>query len=537
MRALLPSLTEIVFLAALWLLGLLVAMPLRRRARPAGGAAHAPLSTPRALFVYASRPAAVLLLTWLALAARDNLAAAGGWTWMNPAHLDAWVAFWSCILALAVAEGVGRHVYERRGQTLPIPDLLMNIARAALVLLAAFLVLKFQLGVNIAPLLASTALVTAVIGFALQGVLGNLLSGLSLHLTRSVVPTDWVRIDDVEGEVIQTNWRETRLRSVAGHVFVIPNTKVAEAKVQNMTRPDPLRRHAVDVGASYTDAPGEVIEALVESALSVPEVLREPAPTAVLAEFKDFGVNYQLRFWSRRYFDRSILEGDVRRMVWYQFHRRGLEIPFPMSDKLLNDLVEVIQHQRHMPSSEEELRAVVSDLHRSDLCTKLCVDDAGAPLLREPDLDALSREVRRQRYTRGEALFRQGEAGGSFYVLVRGIVGGSVEHADGTPPAKFELQPGAVFGEMSLMTGLPRMATMTAAGEVEVLEVGPEAFKRLLGAHERVPEILSRLAAARAASNAEAYSKLKSMNGVNVADSLHKDGVLARLMRLIGRRA
>ena len=69
---------------------------------------------------------------------------------------------------------------------------------------------------------SSPALLTAVVGFALQGVLGNLLGGMSLHLTRSVVPGDWVRVGEEEGRVIETNWRETRLRTLGGHTIGEP---------------------------------------------------------------------------------------------------------------------------------------------------------------------------------------------------------------------------------------------------------------------------------------------------------------------------
>ena len=239
--------------------------------------------------------------------------------------------------------------YRLRGKLLPVPDLLRHIIRGALLIAAAFAVLHLKLGINIAPLLGASALVTAVVGFALQGVLGNLLAGHVAARRPLRRPGDWVAIGDIEGEVIQTNWRETRLRTIGGHIMVVPNSTVASATIHNMSRPTPLRRHRINVGASYSDAPGDVIDALVESALAVPEVLREPAPSAYLVEYKDFGINYALRFWTNRYYDRTPVEGDVMRMIWYQFKRRGIEIPFPMSDKLLNDFMEVVDHQRQMP--------------------------------------------------------------------------------------------------------------------------------------------------------------------------------------------
>jgi small-conductance mechanosensitive channel len=152
--------------------------------------------------------------------------------------------------------------------------LILSILRAVAIVAAVFAILRMVLGVNISPLLASTALVTAVVGVCAAGGARQPAGG-DVPAYYAVGPAgDWVALDQIEGEVLETNWRETRLRSVAGHILIIPNSSVASAIIHNMSRPTPLRRHKLAVGASYSDAPGEVIAALVESALAVPEVLR-----------------------------------------------------------------------------------------------------------------------------------------------------------------------------------------------------------------------------------------------------------------------
>lgn len=164
-------------------------------------------------------PALVLLITFPAFDWAPRLFAPA--RAVDPAHVSAWVDFWLIVLTILAVEGLATQAYAFRGKPFPVPELLLVIVRNVILLFAAFAVLRYQLGVQITGLLASTALVTAVVGFALQGVLGNLLAGMSMHLVRSVVPSDWVAIGDREGEVIDMNWRETRLRSVAGHVIVL----------------------------------------------------------------------------------------------------------------------------------------------------------------------------------------------------------------------------------------------------------------------------------------------------------------------------
>ncbi|MBU1908606.1 MAG: mechanosensitive ion channel family protein, partial [Verrucomicrobia bacterium] len=275
-HAMLPVLLEGSLLLGIYLLAILATSPFRTRVE---GESRKDLSAGlRSFLRLTARPLAVLIISNVVIQLLRLNDGAATWLEGHPKHAAAWLTFWLVVLALGVIEAVIQLGFRLRDKPFRIPQLMRNIARGLILLLAAFAILKYQLGINISPLLASTALVTAVVGFALQGVLGNLLGGMSLHVVGSVMPGDWVAIGDTEGEVIETNWRETRLRTVAGHIMIIPNSTVASSVVHNMTRPTPLRRHAVHVGASYSDAPGEVLEALLESAHAVPEVLREPEP-------------------------------------------------------------------------------------------------------------------------------------------------------------------------------------------------------------------------------------------------------------------
>ena len=526
--AILQLLFEGLVLLGIYGLAVLFTAPLCRRRE---GQALAGL---RFLLSLTARPLAVLVLSWAVLMGMRWHEASLAWIHGNPRHVTAWFTLWEVVLVLGVVEFMFALAGQLSGKAFRIPRLTRNIVRSLALLLAIFAILKYQLGINISPLLASTALVTAVVGFALQGVLGNLLGGMSLHVVGSVLPGDWVAIGDVEGEVTETNWRETRLRTVAGHIMVIPNSTVAASVIHNMTRPTPLRRHTINVGASYSDAPGEVVEALLAAARTVPDVLIEPGPSAYVVEYKDFGINYRLRFWTNRYFDRTAVEGDVMRMIWYQFKRHGIEIPFPMSDKLLNDFMAVVYRQRRLPPENMEVQFVARDLMRSDFAAKLLVDEKGTALVTEEDLRGLASSIRRMRFTDGEAIFRQGDAGSSCYVLVRGVVKGRVEYDDARKAHEFDLAPGALFGEMSLVTGLPRTASLQALGEVEVLEISKDSFTRLLSLRKEIPEILSRLVAQRSADNVEALKRLKNLASVNVADSLKRENILSRFLRLLG---
>lgn len=505
----------------------------------AGGRAGAPAPRERLAAVWGLLvpAAAVLFVSWQALMACRLHDGFHAWEEAHNAVVRAWFSFWWLMLLIDGGEFALRLIFVLRHRPFPVPRLIRNILRAVFVAGALLLVVKGILNRDISAALASTALLTAVIGFALQGVLGNLLAGLSMHVVRSTVPGDWVAVGDVEGEVIETNWRETRLRTVGGHVLVVPNSKVAESVIHNMTHPTPLRRISVSVGASYSDAPAEVIDALEAAALSVPEVLPDPAPAAVLTQYMDFGMNYELRFWTNRYFDRSRLISDVQCRVWYQFKRRGIEIPFPMSDQLLNDFMAVVYRQRTMPPGDEEVDRHLTELKRSDFYGKLLLDAQGQALVDDEALRPVVRMMRRVFFMKGETLFRQGEVGETAYVLVRGTVEGSVEYDEEVVPHMFTVRSGAVLGEMSLVTGMPRTATLVAVEAVELLEIPHDAFVRLLSVRADVPVRLAELSARRAAQNAAIYDQLKSVPRAGLKESLQRDSILTRFMRMLSFKA
>jgi CRP-like cAMP-binding protein len=411
-----------------------------------------------------------------------------------------------------------------------VPDLLEDILRAVIILLLALTVFKGVLDWNIGPLLASTALLTAVLGFALQGVLGNLLAGMSLHLTRTVMQGDWVDVNGTEGRVKRTNWRETRLTTIGGHELIVPNSIVAGSVVHNLTMPNPIRRHTVEVGASYGDAPDDVIAALIASAREVPDVLASPAPNALVTAFADYGINYRLYFSTRQYHRRRLIDGQVCRHIWYKFKRAGIEIPFPMSDKLLNDFMTVVYNQRKLEPQAADQAAIVRDLLASDLHTKLFVDEGGNPLLSRDDYERLAPMVRRELYTLGETIMRQGEPGRSLHVLVKGEMNGRMEGAQDRSEVAFTVHPGAVIGEMSLLTGEPRSATVTTATGCEVLTLDHEGFVALLKLREELPDKLADLAAARLAANRQAADQARQSLAACPVHRQERTGILKRLL-------
>lgn len=530
----LPYVIEIAFLAALWAVATVLTLRIRKRI---GRERTATTTLPgflKDLIAFVSRPVMVLVVTVVAAFACSAVPTWEEWFQDHSAFFQAWLMFWFGVAGVEFVHGLVDVFYRWRGRPFPVPDLLLHIIRAVLVLAVAFIAIKVEIGYDIGPLLASTALITAVVGFALQGVLGNLLAGISMHVVRSLEPGVWVSIDGLEGKVIKTNWRETRIRTRGGHLYILPNAKVADANIHHMQEPTPLRRHTVEVGASYSDAPDEVITALIAAAKEVEEVRTAPAPQVHITAYLDFGINYQLEFWTMQYHRHRPIDGKVNRMIWYKFKRAGIEIPFPMSDKLLNDFMAVVYNQRKLPPSDVQVDSIVDDLWGSDLCSKLVVDDEGNSLLSRADLEKIAPLVRRLPFTHGETLCKQGEEGETFWIVASGQLAGKVEK-DGETVVEFQLPAGTVVGEMSALTGVPRSATLAVAQTAELLEFSPAAFRALLALHDQLPERLSDLASSRIEENRAAMEELARSRENQEEVTLDKPGILRRLLRMIGR--
>lgn len=464
-----------------------------RRKFGALSATHGARHLHGALLVLAASAVLDSLLRW----ADPELAHA--WTRQR----GAWMVFWVGVAGVAFIERIIRMAFALIGRALPVNDLLVSILRGALILALFFIVLRRGLGVNISPLLASTALVTAVVGFALQGVLGNLLAGMSMRIVRSYNKGDWVALGEMAGQVVDTNWRETRIVSTAGQLHIIPNAQMASAIVTNYTQPDPVRRHELFAVADFRHGPGEVAEAMTAAARAQPEVLAQPEPVVHAVEFRDWGVRYRMFYWTREFQRDKTISGALGNRVWYEFQRRGIRIPFPAGAEGQLAAAWAQQGTIGTAVAANDPTARVDELLQSSFGRAYLTDERGVTVIRRDEAASVGRALKRQCYGPGEILWRQGDPGASCGVLLQGRLSGESVEGQGTEKtvSSFELAPGSLFGEMGLINAQPRMATVRALTHCVVLEISEDAFRVILGLHPDLPARLADLIAARMAQN------------------------------------
>jgi small-conductance mechanosensitive channel len=381
-----------------------------------------------------------------------------------------WLLFWLCLVAMAVRT-LAYFTFDfllRRKQGIRYPKLVKDVLVFLLYVVGFLLILNYYLKIKITVLLASSAVFTVVIGFALQDILGNLFSGIILNFEDSFKLGDWVRINAWEGRVEQFGWRSFKIRTIDRELIVIPNQAASKAEVLiygSDSQPVALK---VRVGASYHDSPDRVGAAIAEVLAAQDDICRNPAPVVLLKDFADFSLDYEIKFWIRDYAQHIRITSEVRRRIWYAFRRRNIQIPFPVR--------EIVQPRE--PVAAVPRRSLVDALKGNEVLRAIDEKDF-ARLLDETDF---------QVFGSGETIIREGEAGGSFCHVYSGAVD---VIKDGRPLAR--LQAGDFFGEISLVTGEKTNAAVVAAVESAIIMILPARFKQVIAMNEGLARQLSQV--------------------------------------------
>jgi len=383
--------------------------------------------------------------------------------------------------------GLARRL-DARGRP-AVPRLVRDLLAWIVVVVAILVAGVWFYGLDFKSIALPSAVVSAVLGFALQDVLKNVFAGLALQTEQPFDIGDWVVVDGEPRRVVEMSWRSTHLRNNLGVDFREPNANLVAARITNLGAGERAVGFAVHVGVAYGAPPRLVKDALERAASSVVGVVREPAPQALVHRFADSAVEYELRYWSHEVHGAARLRDAVQTRVWYGLHRDGWAIPFPIRTVQLETASRIAADKRSWRATRAE-----SLLARTDLFAGL-----------EPDVRRRLAEAAELVYfDAGERLVTEGEAGDSLMLVSRGSVLVTKSGTDlGTDRVTLALlKEGSYFGEMSLLTGAPRSATVTAEGAVEAFVLDREALAPILERDPAIAETLSRLLAERAAATA-----------------------------------
>ncbi|WP_437973098.1 mechanosensitive ion channel domain-containing protein [Sorangium sp. So ce295] len=229
-------------------------------------------------------------------------------------------------LAIEIAETLVIDYWLAERRKVLLPALVRHLLLTILYLVAGLSIVGAVTGVDLVPLLATSTVITVVLGLALQDTLGNLFAGLALHSERSFGVGDWILVDGVEGQVIYVGWRSTRLRTFSGDVVILPNSIIAKARVQNFCAPDRNCARNVEMLVALAAPPEAVERAAQRACREVPEVLREPAPRLWLAAVTPLFQRYVIKFWIADFERHDLLESEVMKAFFRACRDEGVAL-------------------------------------------------------------------------------------------------------------------------------------------------------------------------------------------------------------------
>lgn len=430
--------------------------------------------------------------------------------------------------ALAAMAGVGMVInvvfpLASRQLRLPLPPIVRDLVGAAAYLLV-LVVLAGRAGINVTGLVATSAVLTAVVGLSLQDTLGNMVAGLTLQSDSAVRLGEWIQIGDVQGRVVEMRWRFTALETRDGETLVVPNSVLIKDKIRvlgrRQTGPTAWRRW-VRFRVDHHVRHSEVIDAVTHALRTPPlptAMLADPAADCVVSALEHGVTEYAVRYWLGDPGPDAVADSDVRRRITAALSRAGIHHAYPVERRIMID--------------DDALAAAARS---AELARRVHVMQRVALLsLVPPDKQVdIAKQVTEVVFEPGEVLFRQGEPSDSAFVIDDGHVSIRIADATGVEHEIAQLGPGEVLGEMGVMTGDNRTATALALGPVRACRLERHTFETLLRAHPGVAESLAKTLASRQAAQAVARQKLGPEDS-ELAERRDMNRVLARIRFFFG---
>jgi len=399
-----------------------------------------------------------------------------------------WVRWsWRLFLAFSFVNVAGAFVFEIFLAALRLrpPRILRDLLLAVAYIVVGISVLSRD--VDLTGIIATSAVLTAVIGLSFQDTLGNMMGGLALQMEHAIAVGDWIRIDNQEGLVKEVRWRHTTIETRNWDTVAIPNSVLMKSQVTILgRRTGQPRQHRqwVYFNVDFRYPPGTVIEA-VETALRaepIANVASDPSPNCVLMDFKESFCSYAVRYWLTDLAVDDPTNSVVRTRIYLALRRAEIPLALPYHSVYLTE-TEARARQRH----SEEIQKRVAALSRVELFHSLTGEET----------HALAERLRVAPFAAGEAVTRQGAQAHWLYILTRGDVEVRLA-ADGELREHVAtLHQGDFFGEMGMMTGEPRSATVIALSDVECFRLDKDAFQDIVHQRPEIAEDISHVLAQR----------------------------------------
>jgi small-conductance mechanosensitive channel len=376
-------------------------------------------------------------------------------------------------LIIAIVRYVGyllfATVFRGAGQS-EISSLVRTVLSIVIYIVSFFIIFQSQFPtVQLAPLFTGSTIIGIVVGLALQDTLGNLFAGIALQADQPFQVGDVISISNRGTGVVETvSWRGVKIRTFQNKLLVISNAVLGKETIEVAPK-DNLNARVVTFSTDYLESPDRVTKAVRDAVRQTENVTQKLRPVVRIRNLGDNGVEWEVKYWAEDYTKHNDTDALVRQRIWYVMNRERIDFAHP------NQTIH-LRREPHKRTHVEYLSKASRHLQDVPIFAPLCEDE----------LHQLAEASNLRVFAPGEPIVRRGQEGRSMYVITRGAVRVQIP-VNGSVRTINQLKANDFFGEMSLLTGEPRTATVVAEEETEVLQIKKGALKPLF---EQNPDLM-----------------------------------------------
>jgi small-conductance mechanosensitive channel/CRP-like cAMP-binding protein len=360
----------------------------------------------------------------------------------------------------------------------------------------------------ITGLIATSGVIAIVLGLALQSTLSDLFSGIALNIEGPIHVGDWIALEgNVEGQVIEINWRATHLMTATRESVVVPNSNIAKSRIVNFSSPSQTQGVEFAVSLDNRTSPSRGIEVIEQAVLNCRSVLLEPGPKVRTKGFAASSVEYQVRFFVESVAVAGQAKSDVLNSIYRHANWAGISIAAPQA------------------GDEPVLR--IGAVDEKPVVPKVAERVPLSAYLLPPERAALQAALKKRVMQAGEMLVKQGAEAQSVFLIETGVVSLMREREDGTSVEVERRGPGDDFGAPAVLSGKPMSVSVRALTSGIIYELPKSDITRILEARPELRAELERALAERLLLSGDAGDAKRPKSDAEI-------GVAARLMERIG---
>ena len=419
--------------------------------------------------------------------------------------------FLAMALVVVLVRFAAHLIFGRSKGQREISSLLRTVLSIVIYIIAFSIIFQAQYpGINLGSIFAGSAIFGIVVGLALQDTLGNLFAGIALQADQPFQIGDVVNIQARgTGVVENVSWRGVKIRTFQNKLLLISNAVLGKELIEVAPKGN-LNARSVTFSTVYSSFPTKTIQVARDAVRMAENVSPKIRPIVRIKNLGESGVEWEIKYWIEDYTKYNDTDALIRQRLWYAFKREKIEFSFPT--RTIH-----IDPKPQEEAFEERVNALTENLNRVDIFAPLSDDET----------ERLAKLSRARVYAPGEAIVRMGQEGNSMFVILRGSVDVQISQGGETKIIN-KLSENEFFGEMSLLTGEPRTATVVAREETEVLRISKEAIKPIFEANPTLVSSIGEMIEER-------RELLKSLSEEATEEETAKEkGVMRSIRRFFG---